>query len=144
MIIQWYIPHAWLCSLEAQSSSLSAGQFFFAAHTLLLQPITQHMFPFSILTVGIRLCEGQEGNSCNCSVTCLHRNLLISVIHQPDRVPEMFPCCLHWGEAGVTVCMHAHGDADLGNERTKIQQKFEKTHKISMKSKLKYLWKFPE
>lgn len=28
-MIQWYIPHAWLCSLEAQGFSFSAGQSFF-------------------------------------------------------------------------------------------------------------------
>lgn len=111
------------------SHFLQGSLSFFAAHTFLLQPITQHMFLFSILTVGIWLCEGWGGNSCNCSVACLHGNLLISVIHQPDKVPETFPCCLHWGEAGVSVCMHAQGDTNLGNERTKnkIQQKFEKT-----------------
>lgn len=111
-----------------RASHFLQGIFFFATHTLLLQPGTQHMLLFSTLTVGIALCEGQEGNSCNCSVACLHRNLLVSVTHQPDRVPERVPLLSGLGRSRC-FCVHAcSGYAHLENERTKnkIQQNFEK------------------
>lgn len=37
------------------------------------------------------------------------------------QCPIKVPCCLHWGEAGVSGCMHAQGDANLGTGRNKNQ-----------------------